>query len=320
MKRVGKKTKKAFALPTVLLSSIVMIMILVTAVSVTSSINGSLKDQYYTTLASKAADAGAIMAQACIDQNGGQAPWSDAKPLKPNTDCSGNVDTNRSAYVLELEDVRTYFTVGKPMLGVGNAPVSAASKGYSEVLRNSTGVAWRVWGSDTSVVLAAGGDSTPVGTYIEGAWTTAPSGYLLADGSAVSRTTYANLFAVIGTTYGAGDGSTTFNLPDTTGRVTVARTTSSNATFLDPSGGKPFDTLGELSGAARHTLSLAEMPSHSHAQYVTANSGGTAIRRDYSSDGDGGAYPQGMNTGGAGSSAAHNNVQPSIVVNRAIKY
>lgn len=62
---------------------------------------------------------------------------------------------------------------------------------------------------------------TPVGTIQAYAGSTAPTGYLVADGSAVSRTTYAALFAVIGTTYGAGDGSTTFNLPDLRGRTAV---------------------------------------------------------------------------------------------------
>ena len=55
------------------------------------------------------------------------------------------------------------------------------------------------------------------------AGTTVPTGYLLCDGSAVSRTTYADLFAAIGTTYGSGDGSTTFNLPDLTNRVPMKR-------------------------------------------------------------------------------------------------
>lgn len=57
-------------------------------------------------------------------------------------------------------------------------------------------------------------DATPVGTYISGAWETAPAGYVMCDGSAISRTDYANLFACIGEKFGAGDGSTTFNVPD----------------------------------------------------------------------------------------------------------
>lgn len=61
----------------------------------------------------------------------------------------------------------------------------------------------------------------PIGTSLDFRGSTPPAGYLAEDGSAVSRTTYAKLFAVIGTTYGEGDGSTTFNLPDSRGRVTI---------------------------------------------------------------------------------------------------
>ncbi len=82
----------------------------------------------------------------------------------------------------------------------------------------------------------------------------APTGWLLCDGSAVSRGTYAGLFAVIGTTYGGGDGSTTFNLPNLKGRYPAGR---------DSSQGE-FDTLGESGGAKTHTLAGSEIPSHSH--------------------------------------------------------
>lgn len=61
----------------------------------------------------------------------------------------------------------------------------------------------------------------PAGSEIAYAGSAAPTGWLLEDGSAVSRTTYATLFAVIGTTYGAGDGSTTFNVPDSRGRAAI---------------------------------------------------------------------------------------------------
>lgn len=66
------------------------------------------------------------------------------------------------------------------------------------------------------IIERRGAPSDPTGTSITGYWTVAPDGYLLEDGSAVSRLTYGRLFAVIGTTFGAGDGSTTFNLPTQT--------------------------------------------------------------------------------------------------------
>jgi len=68
---------------------------------------------------------------------------------------------------------------------------------------------------DAQVALASGGAVVPAGVVQMYAGTSAPTGWLVCQGQAVSRTTYAALFAVIGTTWGTGDGSTTFNLPDT---------------------------------------------------------------------------------------------------------
>lgn len=86
--------------------------------------------------------------------------------------------------------------------------------------------------------------------------TTAPTGWLICDGTTVSRTTYAALFAVISTTYGVGDGSTTFALPNLKGKVPVGRDSADAS----------FDTMGELGGAKTHTLTSTEMPSHTHTQ------------------------------------------------------
>lgn len=93
----------------------------------------------------------------------------------------------------------------------------------------------------------AGQSAMPSGSIQAFAGATPPSGWLLCDGSAVSRTTYATLFSVVGTTNGAGDGSTTFNLPDFRGKVIVGA-----------GGGY---TLGATGGEATHTLSVSEVPS-----------------------------------------------------------
>ena len=66
----------------------------------------------------------------------------------------------------------------------------------------------------------------PIGSYIQFAGSQAPVGFLVCNGGEISRTTYSALFAVIGTTYGSGDGSTTFNLPDLTDRFLQGSTTS----------------------------------------------------------------------------------------------
>src|SRR5215467_6824657 len=83
---------------------------------------------------------------------------------------------------------------------------------------------------------------------------TAPLGWILCDGAAISRTTYAALFAVIGTTYGVGDGSTTFNLPNCKGRIPVG---------FD-SGQTEFNALGKTGGEKTHTLTVAELATHDH--------------------------------------------------------
>lgn len=79
--------------------------------------------------------------------------------------------------------------------------------------------------------------AAPSGTLVPYAGASAPGGWLFADGSAQSRTTYATLFGVIGTTYGAGDGSTTFNLPDVRGRVPVGKGTNGDVSALAASDG-----------------------------------------------------------------------------------
>lgn len=74
-----------------------------------------------------------------------------------------------------------------------------------------------------------------------------------------------------------------------------------------------FNTVEETGGEKTHTLTTDEMPLHSHAQYITANSGGTGVRRDFYADGSGyQQYPQGVNTGPSGGDLAHNNLQPYI--------
>ena len=90
----------------------------------------------------------------------------------------------------------------------------------------------------------------PAGIVMPFAGSVAPEGYLLCDGSAVSRSTYSELFTAIGTTYGAGDGSTTFNVPDLSGRVVLGVSQS--------------HALGTSGGEAAHTLTENELPAHTH--------------------------------------------------------
>ena len=136
------------------------------------------------------------------------------------------------------------------------------------------------------------------------AGSTAPSKWLVCDGSAVSRTTYADLFAVIGTTYGTGDGSTTFNLPDFKGRTAIGSSTSY--------------ALGTTGGEATHTLTVNEMPSHAHGSGAIAYINGTPYGfASLPSTGNHIAFAS-WTTNAAGGGLAHNNMQPYCTVNYII--
>lgn len=190
--------------------------------------------------------------------------------------------------------------------------------------------------------------SVPTGALLSFAGTTAPAQFLMCDGSAVSRTTYADLFAIIGTTYGAGNGTTTFNLPNPNGRVIAGKASSGT-----------FATLGSTGGYETHTLTSGEMPVHAHSidhdhaaftsgddspdhSHSTAltygathnSNGGYAVGAAVTTYwtayfGSGGAstrHQHNINvpnytgaSGNAGSGSAHNNLQPYIVTNYIIK-
>lgn len=149
------------------------------------------------------------------------------------------------------------------------------------------------------------------GMMIDYAGTSAPTGFLLCDGSAVSRATYANLFTAIGTTWGVGDGSTTFNVPDFRRRVAVG------------SGGSGSGTLGNATGNTggeeTHTMLEAELAAHVHAfgnpgnQFIGTGTGGNSY--------GGATFTSGVNpnTASTGSSTPFNVMQPSAVVTKIIK-
>ena len=106
---------------------------------------------------------------------------------------------------------------------------------------------------------------TPVGVIHMFAGSTSPVGWLICDGSTVSRSTYSALFAVIGTTYGSGDGNTTFTLPDLRGRVPIGAGTGAGLTNR---------VLGTQYGAETVTLDSTSLPTHSHANTVSGGSTG----------------------------------------------
>ena len=156
---------------------------------------------------------------------------------------------------------------------------------------------------------AVSGDTLPVGAIMPFGSDTIPDNWLLCDGQAVSRTTYQELFNTIGTTYGTGDGFTTFNLPDLKGKIPVGK----NVNDTD------FEALGETGGEKTHTLTVNEMPNHSHN--VDSNSfGASSTVRVASGNYANVGNPVGeINIGNIGGGQAHNNLQPYIVQNYIIK-
>lgn len=134
-------------------------------------------------------------------------------------------------------------------------------------------------GVNTGLIVPWGNDSTP-------------SGFLDCDGSAVSRTTYSALFAVIGTTYGVGDGSTTFNVPDLTDRTVVGK--SPTKALASTGGDNTVTQTGNVAGTIGNTtIDIPTLASHTHPM----NSGGSI--------GTSGTDPEGNlqkgNPGGIGS-------------------
>lgn len=162
----------------------------------------------------------------------------------------------------------------------------------------------------------------PAGAIIAYGGTSAPSGWLLCDGTAVDRTTYATLFGVIGIAYGSGNGSTTFNIPDLRGRVPAGKDDMGGAAanrLTGTSGGVAGATLGAAGGAETHVIVTAEMPAHAHVITYDRETpeGGSGDNAAWSLRASGGAYSG--TTTSVGANTAHNNVQPSLIVNYLIK-
>lgn len=192
----------------------------------------------------------------------------------------------------------------------------------------------------TAAMLAADVDekiaaiAVPPGAGFEWYGASLPAGgYLWQDGAAVSRTTYAALFEVIGTVHGAGDGSTTFNVPDSRGRVVAGKDNMGGTEagrLTTAAGGVDGVTLGAAGGSQSHTLTSAQIPAHTHPVTDTGHSHGGVI----TGGGAGGSFGVGEsgltgstgsattgisvgdNTGGGG---AHPSVQPTLVANKVIK-
>ncbi|MGE5476572.1 MAG: phage tail protein [Bacteroidales bacterium] len=253
------------------------------------------------------ADRQAVAAdRAVAEQAAAEAQLAAATAVAVASSVSTPLDRRRN--LGDLEDV------GAARVNLGLAAI-AASGAYGDL----TGTP--ALGSAAAASLGTGAGQVPTADQVPGlvqgvptgsvlpyCSSTLPSGWLLCDGAAVSRTTYARLFGVLGTAFGAGDGSTTFNLPDLRGRTAIGAGTGS---------GLSARTLGGKVGAETHTLVFAEMPSHSHTYTAHTRADQCAALGGDVANTQSGIVSTATNY--VGGSGAHNNMQPSLVLNFIVK-
>jgi alpha-tubulin suppressor-like RCC1 family protein/Tfp pilus assembly protein PilV len=142
---INHAKSKGFALPTVLIASVVMLIVLLSAIGASASIRSAMGSQYYNQLSREAAESGLVLATDCLKSNTYIPQWSTASPLRPNTSCAGGAacTDNANCFVGMNENVRTTFEVGSPI----NQSVSqlVTVTGKVELLRASDGFVWRTY-------------------------------------------------------------------------------------------------------------------------------------------------------------------------------
>lgn len=126
--------KKAFALPSIVVTGTVLMIVLVFTLNTTATTSKILRDQHAQLLAKQAGESGLARARQCLYDNDRVVSWSDTKPLRPNTDCRGNEISGKSAYLTETTGYRTTFEVKPNDLGDDNS-ITATTEGKIEYVR-----------------------------------------------------------------------------------------------------------------------------------------------------------------------------------------
>jgi len=210
---------------------------------------------------------GSILEQAIAGVSGGPYVGGTYPAVNFPTDAditltanNGSVDQSRSAVLVVTSSGS--LTATRNVIAPASASKvyiikNSTTGGQSIQIKYATGTAvlvpngqtYPVYGDGTNFYLATT-SSVPAGAIQMWSTASAPIGYVLCNGVAISRTTYANLFGVIGTTFGVGDGSTTFNVPNYQGVMPIG----ANGTY----------TLASTGGSASTTLGTTNLPSHTH--------------------------------------------------------
>lgn len=280
-------------------------------------------------------------------------------PLTGALDCDGNVLQNVAAGTVSApglyfaSDANTGLyrsaadTVDIAAGGVRAARFNTAATAvnFLDVTPSATTAAVEVEaaGSDTNVSLVIDGKGNgvvnlaPAGIILPYGGASAPTGWLLCDGTAVSRTTYARLFSILSTTFGAGDGSTTFNVPDLRGRFPLGADNMGGSSANRVTDAEA-DTVGSASGSATalvaHTHDLSNHThTIAHTHTVSVNNSGTSAgntRAEGSSAAETGTFNTGAssaatsgapstNTSGSGGSGT-SSMNPYLTLTYIVKW
>lgn len=225
-------------------------------------------------------------------------------------------NTETGATALDHEGKRIVTGSGNVVeINEGTTPDNVATKIWinkrkdGEILdilnyRDNKSNAWK------ELNLAVAGDTLPIGSIAVYPLAKAPANWLILDGSEISRTEYSELFSILGTTYGEGNGTTTFNLPDFRGRTLVNMDTTDSL----------FDTIGKTGGEKEHLLTKEELPQIDIATHYAhpSTAGGNGDGLQFAST-TGTSENILVHNANYGENPVHNNLQPYIVQNYIIK-
>lgn len=180
------RSKSGFTLPTVMIVSIIMFGVLTLAMQFVSQSTSSLRDIYYRQLAREAVESGTIHAQECLRLNGYVASWTAAKPLRPNTDCNGNVVSGSSLDILSSSTVQSRYEVGLPQRSSAGAQrigvvarVNLLSSGTSSVWNSYTVTEYVNVGATTSFSNVVFGYNGSLGSFFSAMY---PGGRVMSTG------------------------------------------------------------------------------------------------------------------------------------------
>lgn len=234
-------------------------------------------------------------------------------------------DTTTAAYipqVIEFESLKYLPSATAPSQAKYTFWIELDGTGKAVDIKYYSGGAWKSIFEDKFALYAtitqlnaaiASVSAAQVGQIIMYAKSTPPTGWLNCDGSAVDRTVYAPLFALIGTTYGSGDGVSTFNLPNFNGRAPVGIGAADEPTNTGPW------ALGEKAGNDLHVLTEAELPDIEMKVTLPMYDEGGAFDDHIANGGSIANKQVTIDLGNLGGGVGHNNIQPSIGINFIIK-